>query len=121
MEQEKWRELAERYTTPEELEAWRATAPPEGFDQQAYARQWQDLGARIEAALPLDPASAQAQALLDEWQALLKPFLGVATPAMKTGAERFWQKRGEWEGEVKAPFSAEVSRFIAEAGRVRGG
>jgi hypothetical protein len=59
--------------------------------------------------------------LLDEWQALLKPFLGVATPAMKTGAERFWQKRGEWEGEVKAPFSAEVSRFIAEAGRVRGG
>jgi MerR family transcriptional regulator, thiopeptide resistance regulator len=121
MEQEKWRELAERHATAEELEEWRATPPPEGFDQQAYARRWQDLGARIEAALPLDPASRQAQAFLDEWQALLKPFLDVATPAMKSGAERFWQKRGEWEGEVKAPFSAEVSRFIAEAGRARGG
>ena len=121
MENEKWRELAERYATPEELEEWRATPPPDGFDQQACARQWQDLGARIEAALPLDHASPQAQGFLDEWQALLKPFLDVATPAMKAGAERFWQKRDEWEGEVKAPFSADVSRFIAEAGRARGG
>lgn len=121
MENEKWRELAERYATPEELEEWRAAPPPEGFDQQAYSRQWQDLGARIEAALPLDPASPEAQAFLDEWQALLKPFLDVATPAMQAGARRFWQKRGEWEGEVKAPFSADVARFIAETQAARQG
>ncbi len=119
MENEKWRELAERYARPGELEEWRGNPPPEGFDQDAYSRQWQALGARIEAALPLDPASAEAQALHDEWQALLKPFLDMATPGMKAGAQRFWQKRGEWEGEVKAPFSAEVSRFIEAAAKAR--
>jgi len=121
MEDEKWRELAERYATPAELEEWRSNPPPEGFDQQAYARQWQELGARIEAALPLDPASPEAQALYDEWQKLLKPFLDVATPAMKAGTQRFWQQRGEWESEVKAPFSAEVSAFIETARKAREG
>ncbi len=121
MENEKWRELAERFATPGELDEWRANPPPEGFDQDAYSRQWQALGARIEAALPLDPASAEAQALYDEWQALLKPFLDMATPGMKAGAQRFWQKRGEWGGEIRAPFSAEVSRFIEAAGKARQG
>ena len=121
MENEKWRELAERNLSREEQDEWRANPPPEGFDQEAYSRQWQDLGARIEAALPLDPASPQAQAFLDEWQALLKPFLDVATPAMREGAQRFWQQRGQWEGEVKPPFSAEVQAFIAEAGKARAG
>ena len=121
MENEKWRELAERQATPEELAEWRANPPPEGFDQEAYSRQWQELGARIEAALPLDPASAQAQAFYDEWQALLRPFLEAATPAMQAGAQRFWQNRDQWEGEVKAPFSAEVGAFIQEAGKARSG
>jgi DNA-binding transcriptional MerR regulator len=119
MEQEKWRELAERYTTPGELEEWHSNPPPRGSDQDAYSRQWQELGARIEAALPLDPASPQAQAFLDEWQALLKPFLDAATPAMQAGAQRFWQNRAEWEGEVKAPFSAAVGAFIHAAGEAR--
>ena len=121
MEHEKWRELAERQATAAELAEWRSTPPPEGFDQEAYSRQWADLGARIEAALPLDPSSAQAQALHDEWQALLKPFLDVATPGMKAGAQRFWENRDAWEGEVKAPFSAEVFRFMQEVAARRAG
>ena len=120
MEQEKWRELAERYSTPEELEEWRGNSPPPEFDQEAYSRQWRELGARIEAALPLDPASPRAQALYDEWQALLKPFLDVATPAMQAGAQRFWQKRAEWEGGIKAPFSMAVWQFIQAAGQASG-
>ena len=119
MENEKWRELAERHATPDELAEWRDNPPPQGFDQESYSRQWQELGARIEAALPLDPASPEAQAFLGEWQALLKPFLDAATPAMKEGAQRFWQQRAAWEGEVKAPFSAEVQRFIEAAGKAR--
>ena len=119
MDNEKWRELAERQATPAELEDWRANPPPEGFDQEAYSRQWAELGARIEAALPLEPTSALARSFHDEWQALLKPFLDVATPAMKTGAKRFWENRGEWESEVKAPFSAEVSHFIAAVAAAR--
>ena len=119
MDNEKWRELAERQATPEELEEWRSNPPPAGFDQAAYSRQWAELGARIEAALPLDPSSALARSLHDEWQALLKPFLDVATPGMKSGAERFWENRGDWESEVKAPFSTEVSRFITAVAAAR--
>ncbi|MEA3014500.1 MAG: MerR family transcriptional regulator, thiopeptide resistance regulator, partial [Sphingomonadales bacterium] len=55
---------------------------PAGFDQEAYNRQWADLGGRIAAALPLDPAGAEAQAFYGEWQALLAPFKAVATPEM---------------------------------------
>ena len=120
MQNEKWRELAEANATPEELAEWRANPPAAGFDQEDYSRRWQELGARIESALPLDPASPLAQAFLDEWQALLKPFLDVATPAMKEGAQRFWQNRDKWEGEVRPPFSAEVMRFIEEARKARG-
>jgi DNA-binding transcriptional MerR regulator len=119
MENETWRALAEREATEAELADWRATPPPEGFDQEAYGRQWQELGARIEAALPLDPASPQALAFHDEWQALLKPFLDVATPAMHAGARRFWENRDRWEGEVQAPFSAAVFRFMQEVGAAR--
>jgi len=119
MENEKWRALAEREATEAEMADWRANPPPEGFDQEAVSRQWRDLGARIEAALPLDPASPQALALHDEWQALLKPFLDMATPAMKAGAQRFWENREQWEGEVQAPFSAEVFRFMQDVGVAR--
>jgi DNA-binding transcriptional MerR regulator len=119
MENEKWRALAERHATEAEMADWRANPPPEGFDQEACSRQWRELGARIEAVLPLDPASPQALALHNEWQALLKPFLDVATPAMKAGAARFWEKRDAWEGEVQAPFSAEVFRFMQEVGAAR--
>lgn len=119
MENEKWRALAERHASEAEMADWRANPPPPGFDQEAYSRRWQELGARIEAALPLDPASPQALAFHDEWQALLKPFLDVATPAMKAGARRFWEQRAEWEGAVQAPFPAEVFRFMQEVGAAR--
>ena len=119
MASEQWKKALERHYAPEELAHWADNPPPADFDQERYARQWQELGARIEAALPLDLASAQAQAFYDEWQALLKPFLDVATPQMQAGVARFWQQRESWEGEVQAPFSAEVQRFIAAAGEAR--
>ena len=121
MATEQWKKAVERHYSPEELAHWADNPPPADFDQEVYSRQWRELGARIEAALPLDPASAQAQAYYDEWQALLKPFLDVATPQMQAGAARFWQQRESWEGDVQAPFSAEVQRFIAAAGRARSG
>ena len=39
-------------------ESWAAL--PAGFDQAAYAQAWRDLGARIEAALPLDAQIGRA-------------------------------------------------------------
>lgn len=94
---------------------------PADFDQTAYAAQWKDLGDRIKAALPLDPAGDRAQAFLAEWQALLKPFTDVATPAMQAATTRFYERMEEWqgtgEGQADPGFDAEVFRFIQAAAK----
>ncbi|HEY1607590.1 MAG TPA: MerR family transcriptional regulator [Allosphingosinicella sp.] len=118
MEAENWKKVTDRYFTPEEKAHWAAHAP-ETFDQEAYSRQWSELSARIEAALPLDPASAEAQAFFDEWQALLKPFTDVATPQMMAGASKLYQRMDEWKGEQKPPFSMAVWAFMQAAGKAR--
>jgi DNA-binding transcriptional MerR regulator len=121
MEQENWKKVADRYFTPEQQAHWaeRMTDVPPSFDQDAYSRQWAELGARIGAALPLDPASEQAQAFLDEWNALLAPFNAVATPEMKAGAAELYSRMDEWQGEQKPPFSSEVWQFIMAASAAR--
>ncbi|TMJ20063.1 MAG: MerR family transcriptional regulator [Alphaproteobacteria bacterium] len=123
MEPENWKAVTDRYFTPEEKARWseRMSAVPGDFDQEAYSRQWAELSARIEAALPLDPASDEAQALLGEWQALLAPFTSVATPEMMAGATKLYDRMDEWKGEQKPPFSTDVWRFIQEAGKARAG
>lgn len=121
MEAENWKKVADRYFTPEQQAHWaeQGTKLPAEFDQDAYGKQWVALGERVAAALPLDPASPEAQALYDEWQALLAPFYAVATPEMKEGAAKLYGKMGEWQGEQKPPFSMEVWNFIQAAGAAR--
>jgi hypothetical protein len=92
---------------------------PADFDQAAYSRQWAELSARIEAALPLDPASDQARILYGEWQALLAPFKAVATPEMMAGAANLYSRMDEWQGDQQPPFSMAVWQFIQAAGEVR--
>lgn len=115
METEKWKKAIERHYSPEELEQWAQNPPPAGFDQAEYGRRWAELGARIEAALPLDPAGAEAQAFVAQWDALLEPFRAVATPEMMRGAKGFWESGKAFDGDVQAPFSREVMAFIAAA------
>ncbi|PSJ37541.1 MerR family transcriptional regulator [Allosphingosinicella deserti] len=121
MKDDGWKEVLERHYTPEELAHWAANPPLEGFDQAAYSRQWEALGARIEEALPLDPASDRAQAFLDEWNALLAPFRAVATPEMMAGASRFWAQAEQYRDDVRMPFSIEVRDLIAAAQCARNG
>ena len=123
MAEENWKKVTDRYYSEAEKEEWASRMPalPEGFDLEAYNRQWTELGARIEAALPLDPTSAEARALHDEWQALLAPFTAVATPGMMAGAANLYNRMDEWEGEQKPPFSMAVWRFIQEVGAARAG
>jgi DNA-binding transcriptional MerR regulator len=121
MAEENWKKVTDRYFSAAEKEEWASRMPalPEGFDMQAYNRQWQELAARIEAALPLDPKSAEAGALYDEWQALLAPFKAVATPAMMAGAANLYNRMDEWQGEQQPPFSTDVWRFIQAVGAAR--
>ena len=121
MSKEQWDKVTDRYFSPEEKVHWAENSQgvPAGFDHEAYNRQWKDLGDRVAAAIPLGPDSVDAQALYDEWQKLLEPFKQVATPEMMQGATKLYERMGEWEGEVKAPFTAEVFAFIQEVGRRR--
>lgn len=118
MAAENWKNVTDRYFSEAEKEEWASRMPamPEGFDMEAYNRQWTDLAARIEAALPLDPKSDQAKAYYDEWQALLAPFKAVATPNMMAGATNLYNRMDEWKDEQKPPFSMQVWTFIQEVG-----
>jgi DNA-binding transcriptional MerR regulator len=121
MTKEQWDKVTSRYFSEAERAHWaeKGHGVPSGFDHEAYNRQWRDLGDRVKAAMPLGADSPEAQKLYDEWQQLLAPFKAVATPQMIEGATKLYERMGEWEGEVSAPFSAEVFAFIQEVGSRR--
>ena len=119
MEPENWKNVTDRYFTPEEKARFAETMQqvPEGFEPEEYGSQWRDLGARIEAALPLDPVSDQAGAFVEEWFKLLAPFTRVATPEMMAGTTRMYQNMHEWEGQADPGFTHRVFAFIQEAAK----
>lgn len=120
-EQKQWKSISDRYISAR-AEADFAEAGkhlPADFDQAAYSAQWADLSARIEAAQPLDPASPQAVAFVEEWEALLAPFAAISTPAMEEAAIRIYDHMDEWQDEQAPPFSSDVWNFIQAAGKAR--
>lgn len=123
MSQQQWDKVTDRFFTAAEKERFQAAMEqvPAHFDQADYARRWADLGGRIKAVLPLDPAGAQAQAFLAEWGELLAPFNAVATPEMKAGVQRMYERMEEWQGEADPGFDAEVFAFIQAAQRAKAG
>jgi len=119
-EAEKWKAVTDRYMSAEALadfEAKRAELG-EAFDatHAEMGAKWKDLGSRIKAALPMDPASDAAQAFLAEWKALLEPFTRVATPAMMEGSRQMYENMDKWEGQADPGFDHEVFQFIQAAG-----
>ena len=121
MPKEKWDEVTSRYMSAGQKEALQeaVAALPADFDHEAHNAKWQDLSNRIKAALPLDPASPQAQAFLDEWGELIEPFLAVATPEMLEGVHNLHENIEAWDGEIDSPFDAEVYRFHQAAAEAR--
>ena len=121
MTQDKVNELMAQYMSAEQKQAFdrSVAALPADFDNDAHNVRWKALSDRIKAALPLDPASPQAQAFLDEWDEMIRPFLAVASPEMLEGVKSFHDNIEEWDGEVDSPFDAEVYRFHQVAHEAR--
>jgi MerR family transcriptional regulator, thiopeptide resistance regulator len=121
-QKQQWDAASAPYLSDQAKADFAAMPCPEGFDQEAYAAQWAALGAKIKAALPLDPAGEEAQALRREWQALLAPFAAMATPAMMEGVSKMYDNMPKWGehtgGQAPSPgFDAEVWQFIQAVGR----
>lgn len=114
---EKWQKVTDRYMTEEAKADYAEALPRMGtrFDQADYAASWTDLGGRIKAALPLDPASPTALGFVREWFALLAPFTAVATPAMWDGARDLYGRMDEWQGQADPGFDLTVWQFIQSA------
>jgi hypothetical protein len=121
MTQTQLSDLMTRYMSAEQREALdkAAASLPADFDNDAHNAKWKDLSNRIKAALPLDPASPRAQAFLDEWNEMIRPFLAVASPEMLQGVHNLHENIEPWEGDVEYPFDAEVFRFHQRAYRAR--
>ena len=121
-QKQQWDAASAPYLSDQAKADFAALPCPEGFDQEAYSAQWAALGARIKAALPLDPASDEAQGLRAEWTALLAPFTAIATPAMMEGVSKMYDNMPKWDehtgGQSPSPgFDHEVWQFIQAAGK----
>lgn len=84
-------------------------------DPDAYDNAWRTLSAEIRSALPLDPASGEAQAFLARWDALLEPFRRVASTQQQTMARTMWTNVGEWGEHARQPATQAVTDFISAA------
>ncbi len=114
-----WKTVVDKYYTPEQQAGWQehmADAPE--FWQQGYIEKWKELSGRIEASLPLDPASDEALAFVQEWFGLLEPFSRNATPKMWAGSTRLYENMTELESTVDPGFSKRVWDFISLAASV---
>jgi DNA-binding transcriptional MerR regulator len=119
MSQEKWFEEAKSFMTDEQREFFAQVreAIPTDVDRTGASEKFDALNARVKAALPLDPASDEAQALLAERDAMLAPFLAAMPAEMKAMSKTLGEKIRQ--GELASPIDAEVHRFYKEAAQAR--
>lgn len=117
-EAKQWKDVVDRYYSAEEQAEWKARFPEwQDSDQEAYSAKWRDLGSRISAALPLDPASDQALSFVKEWFTLLEPFSRNATEQMWTQTAGMYADMDTWQGQADPGFDKSVWEFIATAAR----
>jgi DNA-binding transcriptional MerR regulator len=114
----------EQHYTPEQLARWRALdqqVPAE--ERAAIEREWAELLAAVRASQHLDPASPEAQALVDRWDRAMATLRdsyerrGFGDLLAAVG-ERY--RQGAFEGSPEAPQAADFA-FIERARRARRG
>lgn len=118
MSEEKWQKVWDKFYTPEESERWAAAkgAVPEDVIK-AHEAAWPDILARTEKMVGSDPASAEAQAILKEWNAMTQVIYDI-DPSLMRSAAKLYDNMDEWpEDGPEKPFSAEVWDFIQAAQR----
>ena len=117
MAKEQWLKATAPYVTEEQRAAIQAHGEKlrEQFDLADYAARWQALVGRIKAALPLDPASAEAQAFLGECSALLVPLTATVPEAMKQATRKLRAHFDEWSSDAGPALDVEVARFLHAA------
>lgn len=116
-----WRRVFDRYFDEEQQSSWIELNErlAQSIDPDAYNRAWADLAEDIKRALPIDPASAVAQALLDRWNALMAPFNRIASAREQDEARKFWSSVGDWGASVKSPMTQDVVDFVKAAREAR--
>lgn len=122
-EPREWQAVTDLYFSPEEKAKWATAWQLIGsdFDARSYDAQWQNLGDRIKAAIPMDPESDTAQAFVEEWFELLKPFSAVSTPDMWQSTMKMYDEMDQWMGKG-APdpgFDKSVWNFMKRATAAR--
>lgn len=105
--------IMERYYTPEQMAQFaelRAETPPEEIE--AVEREWTGLLADVRASRGLDPASAEAKALVVRWDALQERTMAhfASKPGLIEAIGRNYEV-GSFEGMDRAP-QAEDFAFI---------
>ncbi|GAB6853849.1 MerR family transcriptional regulator [Asaia astilbis] len=123
MTQNDLKNVARQYFSEEEWERWRDVGsrlfPGEARTQ--YEQDWSALISRVELAIASDvaPGSPESIQLLNEWMALQNPMIEALGKEHWTKAAKMYSEMDQWQSETaKAPFSAEVYRFINETGRL---
>lgn len=113
--EEGWKSAVNKHFGRDLQAEWQARmADAAEFRQEDYGRKWADLGARIEAALPLEADCPQALAFAREWLGLLEPFTKRASPEMWTATAEFYGKMEDWQNQWNPGFSKAVWLFIGD-------
>ena len=115
------RTFFEKHFTKDDHDAWRDMTARlrRKVDPEAYDAAWRTLISEIGAALPLDPASPEAQAFAGRWERLLEPCRRVATERQQAMARTMWANVDEWGEHARQPANGAIIRFIADALAVR--
>jgi hypothetical protein len=87
-----WKRVLTDCFKGEQLAEWKAAKERLGpsFDHAGHAAAWANYNARMQAALPLDPDSEKATALIAEWDALCADYKTVADEKMLNGEQPLW-------------------------------
>ena len=111
------RRFFEQHFTGDDHNAWRDMQARLRLevDPEQYDAAWRTLITDIKAALPLDPASPEAQTLVARWHRLMEPFKRVATPEQQAMARTMWSNVDVWRDHARQPATNDVMQFIQDA------